>query len=625
MMKRAATVFLIAALVRIAAGQTVAGEPSYLEPALSSRTDIVFYGGFEGDFANAAWKSAWGIPWDNRASEAQILTGGDGFVGERTLRVDYPAGGYGPNASGMQAPIQFQSISGMPRQTFDSLYLRYYVRFENGFDFKLGGKLPGLMGGDDSYRRSGGNQPDGTNGWTMRFMWRAGGEAVVYAYLPPGTYKEGDWGTDIRINRHFQPGTWHCIEQFVKVNTPGQANGKLYVWFDGERALALDDVTYLTVLNDAGRVGGIYFSTFHGGNSADWAPSVTSYARFDGFVAATKRIGRHDAAPPSLRVATTDLPSGMTGFAYDAALQAENGTQPYTWDVTTGTLPDGLSLSSAGHIAGTPLETGSFAVTVTVTDNAGSAASRELTLAIADGSSANLANQWTYLAHSENLALGNPIEGLWDNDISTDPAACPGSQEASSFWVEFDLQREYTLTAVRLYGDNEGSWVSRSYTVEARTAQSDPWTAIVDNADCSASRWYETSPNAQARFVKLTVIGDQAANTVQVREFEVLGEPSGSAVSMVPSRHDSDCQGLTIRAADRNNIVVSGLAVTGPAEATLYTLAGQRVAGAVRARSGMGRSISLRLPAARTAGRTYVVVVKDDEGHRHRALRVTVP
>ncbi len=41
---------------------------------------------------------------------------------------------------------------------------------------------------------------------------------------------------------------------------------------------------------------------------------------------------------------------------------------PATWTLATGTLPDGISLSTAGVLSGTPTETGTFPITVTVTD-----------------------------------------------------------------------------------------------------------------------------------------------------------------------------------------------------------------------------------------------------------------
>ena len=56
------------------------------------------------------------------------------------------------------------------------------------------------------------------------------------------------------------------------------------------------------------------------------------------------------AAPPPI-VITTSLPGGTTGTAYSTTLQASGGTTPYTWAITSGSLPVGLTLnSSTGQI-----------------------------------------------------------------------------------------------------------------------------------------------------------------------------------------------------------------------------------------------------------------------------------
>ena len=76
---------------------------------------------------------------------------------------------------------------------------------------------------------------------------------------------------------------------------------------------------------------------------------------------------------PAVSVTTTSLPGGVIGTAYPGAtLQAAGGVTPYTWAVTTGSLPAGLSLNtSTGAISGTPSGTfvGPVNFTVTVTDN----------------------------------------------------------------------------------------------------------------------------------------------------------------------------------------------------------------------------------------------------------------
>lgn len=53
-------------------------------------------------------------------------------------------------------------------------------------------------------------------------------------------------------------------------------------------------------------------------------------------------------------VTTTSLPAGTVGTAYTANLAATGGLPPYIWTLQSGTLTDGLTLSSAGAITGTP-------------------------------------------------------------------------------------------------------------------------------------------------------------------------------------------------------------------------------------------------------------------------------
>ena len=55
------------------------------------------------------------------------------------------------------------------------------------------------------------------------------------------------------------------------------------------------------------------------------------------------------------------------GSSYSHTLTATGGTGSYGWQVVSGALPDGLSLSTAGVISGIPSKTGSFSASARVT------------------------------------------------------------------------------------------------------------------------------------------------------------------------------------------------------------------------------------------------------------------
>jgi Bacterial Ig domain/Putative Ig domain/Immunoglobulin domain/Right handed beta helix region/Immunoglobulin I-set domain len=87
-----------------------------------------------------------------------------------------------------------------------------------------------------------------------------------------------------------------------------------------------------------------------------------------------------NAASATLQVTTTQLAGATLSGAYSATLSASGGTTPYAWSLASGSLPAGLTLSSAGTISGTPTSAGSFPFTVQVTDTASHSASANLSV-----------------------------------------------------------------------------------------------------------------------------------------------------------------------------------------------------------------------------------------------------
>ena len=83
-----------------------------------------------------------------------------------------------------------------------------------------------------------------------------------------------------------------------------------------------------------------------------------------------------------LTITTSSLPPGAVGAAYSQGLNATGGSPPYTWAVSLGALPSGLSMGTTGTISGTPDALGVSSFTAKVTDSAGVQTTETLSLEI---------------------------------------------------------------------------------------------------------------------------------------------------------------------------------------------------------------------------------------------------
>lgn len=69
---------------------------------------------------------------------------------------------------------------------------------------------------------------------------------------------------------------------------------------------------------------------------------------------------------PALAPASGALPGAMVGMAYSQTFSATGGLGGYSFAISSGALPAGLSLSSGGGLSGTPTEAGSFSFAITL-------------------------------------------------------------------------------------------------------------------------------------------------------------------------------------------------------------------------------------------------------------------
>lgn len=86
-------------------------------------------------------------------------------------------------------------------------------------------------------------------------------------------------------------------------------------------------------------------------------------------------------APPIV-LSPAMLANATLGTSYSQTITASGGTAPYTFAVTSGALPPGLTLATNGILSGKPTGTGSFMFTITATDHAGATGSRAYTLVV---------------------------------------------------------------------------------------------------------------------------------------------------------------------------------------------------------------------------------------------------
>jgi large repetitive protein len=184
------------------------------------------------------------------------------------------------------------------------------------------------------------------------------------------------------------------------------------------------------------------------------------------------------SACPTVTVAPATLPDGTAGTAYDQMLTASGGTGPYTFAVTAGALPGGLSLAADGTLSGTPAAAGSFTFTATATDAAACAGSQAYTLTIQPPAcpavtlTASLPDGTVDVVYSQAIA-GSGGTGPYTFAVTTGglpPGLTLASDGTVSGTPTADGSFGFTVTAT----DAVGCSGSQAYTVSIAAAQGPP-------------------------------------------------------------------------------------------------------------------------------------------------------
>jgi len=144
--------------------------------------------------------------------------------------------------------------------------------------------------------------------------------------------------------------------------TVSATGGSGYTWSISAGALP----STLTINSSNGVISGTYNG--HGG-TANFTVEVTTSSG----CSTTQALSIAEDCSASITLSPTSLPNGTVAASYGTqTLSGNGGATPYTFAVTVGALPAGLSLNTnTGAITGTPTSDASKTFTVTATDNNG--------------------------------------------------------------------------------------------------------------------------------------------------------------------------------------------------------------------------------------------------------------
>lgn len=173
-------------------------------------------------------------------------------------------------------------------------------------------------------------------------------------------------------------------------------------------------------------------------------------------------------SPQSPIITTNALPPGDVNVAYSQTLTAIGGAVPYTWSLSTGLLPAGLTLTpSTGAIAGTPTTAGTFSFTIMVTDNIGATATKPFIITINPAlviTTLTLPNSDVGLSYSQTLGMtGGTSPFTWSVSVGTLPVGLSLAPVTGIISGTPTTAGTYTFTI--MLSDSVGGTAIHAYTV----------------------------------------------------------------------------------------------------------------------------------------------------------------
>jgi len=269
---------------------------------------VVFASGFE-----EGNKDIWDDYDGNPDTENQIIPdpGPLGLASNHVMRFRVPAGERGGA----------DLVKVLP-DTYDRLYARWYIKYEEGFNFDAPNHGGGLFAGNRNYLGMSGTAPEGDDWFQAVVDYHPGSSHVpehtpyCYTYYA-GMYMDnngpgstwGDsfpcvYGTNYPCEPQHKPigplpnleaGRWYCVEVMMDAGTPTPtrdgANGTMELWLDDVSLGRWDDLWFRSTPDL--KLSILWLSLFH----HDGTHSVAGVL-YDEVVVSTQKIGPLGAGQP---------------------------------------------------------------------------------------------------------------------------------------------------------------------------------------------------------------------------------------------------------------------------------------------------------------------------------------
>lgn len=220
------------------------------------------------------------------------------------------------------------------------------------------------------------------------------------------------------------------------------------------------------------------------GTAITYTPAA-GYSGGDSFTyTATNPVGTSSPATVSITVTAPTftfapvagaLTAGTAGTAYSTTIVASGGGISYTYAVTAGSLPAGLSLATDGTISGTPTADENASFTITATDTHGATGTVSYSLAIgtqapfANGVSATVAANSSANPITLDITGGAPVSVAVDLTGTRGTATVSGTAATYTPLAGYSGTDSFTYTATNPAGTSSPATVTITVTAPTFT------------------------------------------------------------------------------------------------------------------------------------------------------------